>query len=135
MLERKRTPTFYHLSFVLFDEGLACECNSTTRCIKTVALLISQAGRVSRTRVFSVEIFMVVLFFRYFSAIFPKRFYFMGVVLFLPLPTFLSVIFAWSERVSGAIGWALFTKPACRAKSALLVVYLPRYELSKYLVV
>ena len=87
---RKRTPTFYHLSFVLFGEGLACECNSTTRCIKTVNWLISQAGRASKPLVFSVEIFMGVLLFSSYCS--------------LPfLPTFLSVIFAWSERGSGAI--------------------------------
>ena len=85
---RKRTPTFYHLSFVLFDEGLACECNSTTRCIKTVTWLISQAGRVSRTPVFSVEIFMgVLLSSSYFSLPF--------------LPTFFSPLF--SRGLKGAV--------------------------------
>ena len=55
--KRKKTPTFYLLSFILFDEGLACECNSTTRCIKTVIWLIRQAVRVSRTPIFSALFF------------------------------------------------------------------------------
>lgn len=66
--KRKKTPTFYLLPFILFDEGLACECNSTTRCIKTVIWLIRQAVRASRTPIFSAlfflsaEMFMGVLF-------------------------------------------------------------------------
>ena len=35
---------FYLPSFIIFDEGLECECSSTTRHIKTMTWLIRQAG-------------------------------------------------------------------------------------------